>query len=82
MSADNLEGAEGAAHQWGAPFPILSDSGRTAIIDYGVLASNHIAIPSTFIIDKEGIIRWKYVGSTGDRPDPETVIEQLKAIEG
>lgn len=53
-----------------------------AITDYGVLAGNNIAIPSTFIIDKEGVIRWKYVGSTGDRPDPETVLAELKAIEG
>ena len=82
VSADNLEGAEGAAHQWGAPFPILSDSDRAVINDYGVLADNNIAKPSTFIIDKSGVIRWKYVGSTGDRPEPETVLQQLQNLEG
>ena len=82
VSADDLTAAEGAAHQWDAPFPILSDSGRDAITDYGVLTDRNIARPSTFIIDKEGVIRWKYVGSTGDRPDSGTVLEQLKAIEG
>jgi len=47
-----------------------------------VLAGNNIAKPSTFIIDKDGIIRWKYVGSTGDRPSPQIVLQELKAIEG
>ena len=82
MSADDLKGAEGAAHQWGAPFPILSDSDRATINAYDVLAANNIARPSTFIIDKNGIIRWKYIGSTGDRPEPETVLQELKAIDG
>ena len=82
VSADDLKGAEGAAHQWGAPFPILSDSDRAAINAYGVLAENNIAKPSTFIIDKNGVIRWKYVGSTGDRPEPETVLQQLQDLEG
>ncbi len=40
------------------------------------------AQPSTVIVDKAGIIRWKYVG-TGDkdRPSLETILSQLKLLQ-
>ena len=81
VSADNLQGAETAAYEWKAPFSILYNSDKSVITDYGVLADNNIATPSTFVIDKEGVIRWKYIGTTGDRPSPETILQQLQALE-
>ena len=30
-----------------------------------------------------GVIRWKYIGKgKTDRPEPETVLQQLQALEG
>ncbi|MYE53832.1 MAG: peroxiredoxin family protein [Chloroflexi bacterium] len=82
VSADDLNGAETAAHKWGAPFPILYNSDKSVITEYGLLAGN-VANPSTFIIDKDGVIRWKYIGrGKDDRPSPETVLQQLRALEG
>ena len=53
--------------------------------DYGVynLLRDRLATPSTFIIDKDGVIRWKYIGrSISDRPSTEEVIKQLRQLEG
>ena len=75
-------GAETAAHKWGAPFPILYNSDLSVIKDYGLL-DGKVANASTFIIDKNGIIRWRYIGSSKtDRPSPETVLRKLQALEG
>ena len=69
-------------YKWGAPFPILYDTDKGVISNYGVLDGN-TAKPATFIIDKNGVIRWKYVGNAKtDRPDPETVLKRLQALEG
>ena len=41
-----------------------------------------IARPSLFVIDREGMVRWRYVGeSTLDRPPIEAVLQQLGAIQ-
>jgi alkyl hydroperoxide reductase subunit AhpC len=47
------------------PFPLLSDVHRTAISAYGVLdEARNVAYRSTFVIDRDGMLRW---GQTGDR---------------
>ena len=82
VSADNLQGAETAAHEWGPPFAILYNSDASVIEEYGVL-TNKIARPSTFIIDRNGIIRWKYLAEgKEDRPSPQTVLRQIQALGG
>ena len=80
VSADDLSGAQGAAQSWGPPFPILYNPDKTVIDTYGVRAGN-IATPSTFVIDKSGTIRWRYIGGgKTDRPSPAAVIAQLQAL--
>ena len=47
------------------PFPLLSDVHRTAIRAYGVLdEERNVAYRSTFIVDRDGVLRW---GQAGDR---------------
>ena len=47
------------------PFPLLSDLHRRAIRAYGVLdADRNVAWRSTFVIDRDGVLRW---GQAGDR---------------
>lgn len=80
VSADDLSGAQEAAMNWGPPFPILYNPDKTVIDTYGVRAGN-IATPSTFIIDKNGTIRWRYIGGNkNDRPSPAAVIAQIQAL--
>lgn len=47
------------------PFPLLSDVHRTAIRAYGVLDEDrNVAYRSTFVVDRDGVLRW---GQAGDR---------------
>jgi mycoredoxin-dependent peroxiredoxin len=51
------------AHRF--PFPLLSDIHRTVIRAYGVLdGDRNVAYRSTFVIDRDGLLRW---GQAGDR---------------
>jgi alkyl hydroperoxide reductase subunit AhpC len=46
-------------------FPLLSDVHRRTIQAYGVLdAERNVAYRSTFIVDRDGMLRW---GQAGDR---------------
>ncbi len=49
----------------GVAFPLLSDLHRVAIRAYGVLdEERNVAYRSTFIVDRDGVLRW---GQAGDR---------------
>ena len=85
ISTDDLSKAQYMAEGVGIPFPVLYDPDADVVRDYGVfnLRRDGLAAPSTFIIDKEGIIRFKQVGlSTSDRPSTQQVLEQLRLLEG
>ena len=86
ISVDNLAGAERVVSQLGIPFPILYDPSKQVPQEYGVfnLLGDNLATPSTFILDKEGVIRWKYVasGSISDRPSVSEILGQLADIQG
>jgi peroxiredoxin (alkyl hydroperoxide reductase subunit C) len=66
----------------GFPFPLLSDVHRTAIRAYGVLDEDrNVAYRSTFVVDREGRLRW---GQAGDREmvrDGAEVLRVLDVIE-
>ena len=69
-----------AAHRF--PFPLLSDVHRSVIRAYGVLDEDrNVAWRSTFVIDRDGILRW---GQAGDRQmvrDGTEVLRVLDVIE-
>ena len=47
---------------------------------YGLIESGRAA-PSTFILDKNGVITWKHIGRTiSDRIGPYSILQQLHAI--
>ena len=65
ISADSTFSHAAFAKAQGFSFPLLSDIHRTAIGAYGVLdADRNVAYRSTFVIDRDGVLRW---GQTGDR---------------
>jgi peroxiredoxin len=68
----------------GAKFQILSDSDHKTIESFGILnAAEHggIAHPSIFILDKQGTIRFMYVGKNPtDRPPDESIIDEVKKV--
>ena len=64
----------------GVQFPVLSDLSHETIKAYGVLSRFRIAIPSAFVIDKSGIIRWKFIGDTTTRANIEIMLQQLETL--
>ena len=84
ISVDDLSNAQTMARNSGVPFPILYNPGKDVVQAYGVLnpQDNNLARPSTFIVDRSGVIRWKYLGSTYDRPSPQQVLQELAKISG
>ncbi len=64
--------------------PMVLDTDREAAAAYGVLKADGKGVrPATFVIDREGMIRWKYVGkSASDRPDMETVLAEVRKAGG
>jgi mycoredoxin-dependent peroxiredoxin len=60
-------------------FPLLSDVHRTAISAYGVHdADRNVAFRSTFIVDRDGILRW---GQAGDRQMVRDGREVLRVLD-
>ena len=85
VSTDDLSKAQVVAEGLALPFPILYNPDASTVKDYGVynLLRDRLATPSTFVIDKDGVIRWKYIGKgINDRPSTDEVIDQLRGIEG
>lgn len=65
----------------GAQFPVLSDQSREIIRTYGIHDRiSNIAKPSAFVIDKNGIIRYKSIGDTTNRESIDTLTEQLETL--
>ena len=84
VSTDELYGAEWAIENLDLGFPILFDPEAEVVRRYGVynLLRDRLATPSTFIIDKKGNVRWKYIGRRyNDRPSNQQIIAQLEALQ-
>ena len=84
ISDDELSQAGYAVEALGLQFPILYDPERAVIRGYDVFNRNGTGetTPSTFIIDKDGFIRWEYIakGSYTDRPSNHRIIEELEKL--
>ena len=61
------------------PFPLLSDLHRGAIRAYGVLdGDRNVAWRSTFVIDRDGVLRW---GQAGERQMVRDGAEILRILD-
>ena len=84
ISSDDQNFAWSMSLTAGAKYQILSDSERKVIKAYGVLNARErdgIAHPAVFIIDKEGRIKYMYVGKDpGDRPEDQAIIDEVKKL--
>ncbi|ETK32264.1 peroxiredoxin [Microbispora sp. ATCC PTA-5024] len=82
VSVDSMYSQRAWADQEGFPFPLLSDfwpHGEVARA-YGVLDEERgLARRGTFILDGEGVVRWKVVNPAGSARD---VGEYRKALAG
>ena len=63
------------------PYPIFLDINLQTVDELGIRAD--LAKPSTYIIDRQGKVRFAYVGeSIADRPTVDSVLKQLSRIGG
>jgi alkyl hydroperoxide reductase subunit AhpC len=63
----------------GMTFPLLSDVHRATIRAYGVLdEERNVAYRSTFIVDRDGLLRW---GQMGDRQMVRDGAEILRVLD-
>ncbi|MBI4525269.1 MAG: redoxin domain-containing protein [Deltaproteobacteria bacterium] len=64
-------------------FPLLEDRNHRVIDRYGLLNPDGKGWPhpATFIIDKQGIVRWKYIEEDyKKRPSNEQILQALREI--
>ena len=82
VSVDPIEVSQELATRLGLGFPILADPDGDVIRAFGVWhASRKIALPAVFVIDREGVIRWRRVSSSvTDRPTEDEVLEVVGRI--
>ncbi len=92
ISSDEAQKGQELLKKLRLPYTLLSDPNFEAIDRYGVRVGNRdmlakmkriksYATPSAFIIDEQGIIRYKHVGKdAGDRPKNEELLEKLREI--
>ncbi len=76
ISVDSKERSASLAERLGVPFPLLSDPTLTAIEAYGVaMAGSELAVPATFVVDRDRRILRRYVGETQfDRPSVDFLL--------
>ncbi|MFJ4412876.1 peroxiredoxin [Streptomyces sp. NPDC088925] len=81
VSNDSVHSLRVFAEQEGLEYPLLSDFWPHGEVSraYGVFAEDKgCAVRGTFIIDKEGVVRWTVVN---DLPDARDLGEYLKALD-
>jgi len=82
ISVDSVRRVRQLAEQTNPPFPVLSDIDADATVAYDIFEDG-IALPSTWVIDREGTVRWAYIGkNASDRPAPEVMLEQARPLTG
>ena len=65
----------------GISYPLLSDMHRTMSKDYGVhRADLNVCNRVTFIIDKQGKVRFKETYGQGELPDPDKILAEVKKL--
>lgn len=83
ISADSHFSHDAFARAHSIPFPLLSDIHREVMRTYGVFdQERNVAYRSTFVVDRDGVLRW---GQAGDRHmvrDGREVLRVLDVVAG
>jgi peroxiredoxin (alkyl hydroperoxide reductase subunit C) len=82
ISADSPFSHAAFAKARGFGFPLLSDIHRATIRDYGVLdEERNVAYRSTFVVDREGVLRWGQAGDRNMIRDGREILRVLDLVE-
>jgi peroxiredoxin Q/BCP len=83
LSPQDLDSHEHFARRFDLHFPLLADTDRTVIKQYGIAMPGLGLRRSIFLVDAEGILRWKHVARLGLTFQPvETLTKQVAALAG
>ena len=83
VSNDSIHTLRVFGEQEDLPFPLLSDFWPHGEVSraYGVFAEDKgCAVRGTFVIDKEGVVRWTVVNALPDARDLNEYVEALDAL--
>jgi thioredoxin-dependent peroxiredoxin len=81
ISPQGLASHEQFARRHGLAFPLLADEGLKVSRQYGITLANAGLRRSVFVVDADGILRWKHVALVGLKfPPAETIAAQLAAL--
>jgi len=82
ITADSEENTVKAIGEWKLSFLVTLDPGGDTLREYGVRdPTSGLAVPSTFVIDRQGIVRYRHIGtSSADRPEVREVLEAVRKI--
>jgi len=81
VSGDSVFSHDAWARHLHLSYPLLSDIHRTICQAYGVHnAERNCARRSVFIIDKQGILRFKEEYGPGKLPDPERLLQVVREL--
>jgi len=75
---DDPADAQAWLEQFGNPYwLVLADEDGGTVIDFGVAAA-----PETFLVDADGVIRWKKAGALTDDTIRDELLPALARLEG
>jgi peroxiredoxin len=87
MSVDHIGAQQAFAEKLGLTYPVLDDFSRSTTRKYGALDTDpqsgfyHYAKRAYFIIDKQGIIRFKHImDAPGHLLDSEVILGEVKKV--
>lgn len=81
VSVDRAERSEALRAQLTLPFPILCDSDRRVVREWGIYNSRErggIAKPAVFILDRGRVVRFAEVDGVAKRLPPGEIVSLLK----
>jgi peroxiredoxin len=83
ISVDQSSSQRKWAEEQGFTFPLLSDFWPHGVVaeNYGVLdGAVGTALRGTFIVDRDGVVRWKVVNGGRDPREPAEYVEVLRTL--
>ena len=81
ISPQGLASHEQFARKYNLAFPLLADEGLAVSKQYGITLGGAGLRRSVFVIDSDGVVRWKHVTLVGlTFPSAGTISDQLSAL--
>jgi peroxiredoxin len=82
ISCDSVYSHDAWSRHLGLSYPLLSDIHRTVCQAYGVYnVERNCAKRSVFVIDKQGVLRFKEEYAPGKLPDPGRLLQIVSGLD-